>query len=69
MGRFLDSFAILLDVCDQRTYKGEPAIKLEGLASIGKKTIDVNPMLSSYENRLVVDNLAILKTGIEDPRI
>ncbi|MCE7734043.1 MAG: carbamoyltransferase HypF [Candidatus Heimdallarchaeota archaeon] len=65
MGRFLDSFAVLLDICDRRTYRGEPAIKLEGLASIGNETIDVYPLVSQQGNMMVVDNTSILKTGIE----
>ncbi len=32
VGRFLDSVSALLDVCHERTYEGEPAIKLEAIA-------------------------------------
>ncbi|MHA1952809.1 MAG: carbamoyltransferase HypF [Candidatus Heimdallarchaeaceae archaeon] len=29
-GRFLDSISVLLDICGEQTYEGEPAIRLEG---------------------------------------
>ena len=35
MGRVLDALAALLGVCYERTYEGEPAMKLEALASKG----------------------------------
>lgn len=34
-GRVLDAIACLLGVCDERTYEGEPAIKLEAVAGRG----------------------------------
>jgi hydrogenase maturation protein HypF len=34
-GRFLDAVSAFLDVCDERTYEGEPAMKLEALAVRG----------------------------------
>jgi hydrogenase maturation protein HypF len=34
-GRILDSISTLLDVCYQRTYEGEPAIRLEAFANQG----------------------------------
>jgi hydrogenase maturation protein HypF len=35
-GRFLDSVSVLLKVCFERTYEGEPAIKLEAIGSKGR---------------------------------
>jgi hydrogenase maturation protein HypF len=34
-GRFLDAVAALVDVCHERTYEGEPALRLEAAASEG----------------------------------
>ncbi len=34
-GRFLDAVASLLDICQYRTYRGEPAMRLEGFAIDG----------------------------------
>jgi hydrogenase maturation protein HypF len=39
-GRVLDAAAALLGVCYERTYEGEPAMKLEALAIKGKPTTD-----------------------------
>ncbi|UCF09795.1 MAG: carbamoyltransferase HypF [Candidatus Bipolaricaulota bacterium] len=35
-GRFLDAVAALLGVCDERTYEGEPAMRLEATAAKGE---------------------------------
>jgi len=35
-GRFLDAVAAWLGICSERTYEGEPAMKLEALAAQGK---------------------------------
>ena len=35
-GRILDALAALLDICWERTYEGEPAMKLESCATKGK---------------------------------
>ncbi len=44
-GRVLDAVAALLDICTQRTYEGEPAMKLEGVAHGGKDTLDLEPRM------------------------
>ncbi|MCP4763132.1 MAG: carbamoyltransferase HypF [archaeon] len=36
-GRLLDSVASLLDICQLKTYRGEPAMRLEGVAIKGNK--------------------------------
>jgi len=38
-GRILDAAAALLDICHERTYEGEPAMKLESVAVGGKNII------------------------------
>lgn len=65
MGRLLDSFAVLLGVADRRSYRSEPAIKLEGLASKGQNTIDNLSLVTKHNGMDVVDNLEILKIGLE----
>ena len=44
-GRVLDAVAAVLDVCYERTYEGEPAMKLESLAVKGKNTLRMKPKL------------------------
>ena len=36
-GRFLDALAYSLGVCNERTYDGEPAMKMESLLARGKR--------------------------------
>jgi len=62
-GRVLDAVAAVLGVCYERTYEGEPAMKLEAVATKGKdvlrleprmkgNTLDTAQMLSEiFENR------------------
>ncbi|MEM3403097.1 MAG: carbamoyltransferase HypF [Nitrososphaeria archaeon] len=44
-GRILDAISTLLDVCDIRTYEGEPAMKLESFALNAKGTFKVDPVI------------------------
>lgn len=39
MGRVLDSIAALFSICDERTYEGEPAMKLESYLELNKHCI------------------------------
>jgi hydrogenase maturation protein HypF len=41
MGRLLDAISCQLEVCNYRTYDGEPAMKLEPLLERGSESIDV----------------------------
>jgi len=45
-GRILDAVAAILDVCYERTYEGEPAMKLESSALQGKDALKLNPILN-----------------------
>jgi hydrogenase maturation protein HypF len=45
-GRVLDAISALLGLCDVRSYEGEPAIKLESAAVIGKDTLNLKPQIS-----------------------
>ena len=44
-GRVLDSVSALLDICHERTYEGEPAMKLESTAVGGRYVLDLKPQL------------------------
>jgi hydrogenase maturation protein HypF len=46
-GRVLDAVAAVLGVCFERTYEGEPAMKLESVALGGKEKLNLKPVLHS----------------------
>ncbi|HXZ98336.1 MAG TPA: carbamoyltransferase HypF [Candidatus Acidoferrum sp.] len=45
-GRVLDAISAILDLCHERTYEGEPAMKLESAAFGGKDVLGIEPMLN-----------------------
>lgn len=46
-GRILDAVAAILGICFERTYEGEPAMKVEALASKGEDLLKLEPELES----------------------
>jgi hydrogenase maturation protein HypF len=44
-GRILDAVSVLLGVCNERTYEGEPAMKLEAAAKRGRDTLELEPQI------------------------
>mgnify|MGYP001052741845 CR=1 FL=1 len=46
-GRVLDAVSALLGVCYERTYEGEPAMKLESAAVRGKDVLSLEPKIDS----------------------
>ncbi|MEM3783621.1 MAG: carbamoyltransferase HypF [Candidatus Bathyarchaeia archaeon] len=44
-GRVLDAVAAVLGVCYERTYEGEPAMKLESVALEGKDVLKLSPII------------------------
>lgn len=44
-GRVLDAVSALLDICHERTYEGEPAMRLESVAAGGKDVLDLKPRI------------------------
>ena len=44
-GRVLDAVSALLGICYERTYEGEPAMKLESVAIQGKDKLNLSPRL------------------------
>ena len=45
-GRVLDAVSALLGICYERTYEGEPAMKLESVALRGKDKLNLSPRLN-----------------------
>lgn len=44
-GRVLDAISAVLGVCYERTYEGEPSMKLESAAMKGKEVLKLNPVI------------------------
>ncbi len=59
-GRFLDAVAAWLGLCQERTYEGEPAMRLEALAAQGKPAFFEPPVIQRGE-ALVLDTVEIFK--------
>lgn len=53
-GRFLDAVAAWLGICRERTYEGEPAMKLEACAAQGKP-VPLAPPIAQREGVFVVE--------------
>ena len=45
-GRVLDAIAATLGICCERTYEGEPAMKLESIATKGGDTLNLEPVIN-----------------------
>ncbi|MGD8546075.1 MAG: carbamoyltransferase HypF, partial [Candidatus Bathyarchaeota archaeon] len=45
-GRILDAVSAILGICHERTYEGEPAMKLEAIASKGKEVLNLEPQFT-----------------------
>ena len=61
-GRVLDAVAALLDLCYERTYEGEPAMKLEAVAVRGKDKLNLKPKTSGN----VLDTTAMILSIFEN---
>lgn len=60
-GRLLDAAAALLGVCTERTYEGEPAMKLESFAMKGKDIVEIPVSIKKKDGRYVLDTTKILE--------
>lgn len=56
-GRVLDAVSAVLGICCERTYEGEPSMKLESAAMRGKDVMKLQPMIKSN----TLDTTAMLK--------
>ncbi|MDD2439172.1 MAG: carbamoyltransferase HypF [Methanosarcinaceae archaeon] len=48
-GRVLDAASTLLGICKERSYEGEPAMKLEAAAKKSRKKIEIEPVFRNCE--------------------
>lgn len=63
-GRVLDAVAAVLGTCYERTYEGEPAMKLESMAIKGKDALKLEPVI----NGNVLDTTQLLLEIFENQR-
>ena len=63
-GRFLDAVSSLVGACNERTYEGEPAMKLESFASRGSPRQIELPLIKT-QGLLRLDQNSILKRLVE----
>ncbi len=63
-GRILDAISSILGACYKRTYEGEPAMKLEALASKGKPSIEIPIRIKKEDEVFIGDTGEIVYTVI-----
>jgi hydrogenase maturation protein HypF len=60
-GRVLDAVSCLLRICDERTYEGEPAIKLEAAAAQGDaREVELEPAIERMGGKPTLDTSKLL---------
>ncbi len=60
-GRVLDAISCLLGICSERTYEGEPAIKLEAAAALGDpREVRLDPAFEEVQGKTIVDTSKLL---------
>ncbi|MBZ9570162.1 carbamoyltransferase HypF [Methanobrevibacter sp. TMH8] len=64
-GRILDSIAVALNICGERTYEGECSMKLESFAYGAKGNISIKPVFKKVDKRPVLDTNTLLSDIIE----
>lgn len=65
-GRILDSISCLLGICNERTYEGEPAIKLESVANTGNpEKVEITADFKKAGGIRVIDTTSILLQTLE----
>lgn len=60
-GRILDAVSALLGVCTERTYEGEPAMKLEAFAMRGKDCVEIPVSIEKKEGKYMLDTTGIIE--------
>jgi len=60
MGRVLDALSALLHICYERTYEGEPAIRLEHIASQGEKDALKFTIPIKHQTKLWIDTTELM---------
>ncbi len=60
-GRVLDAISCLLGICNERTYEGEPAIKLEAAAAGGgARGVGIEPVIKKSSGKTIMDTSNLL---------
>jgi hydrogenase maturation protein HypF len=59
-GRILDAISSILNVCNERTFEGEPAMMLEAFASKGRESVDIPVVIEKKDGMYVLDTTRIL---------
>lgn len=63
-GRILDAASALFGICLKRTYEGEPAMRLEALASTGKQKHDLGGEIISRNGKYVLNTTKMFQKMI-----
>jgi len=67
MGRLLDAVAVMLDVCGYRTYEGEPPIRLESIAKLGKpSSISLRLPVEKEHGKYIINTSDFILSIIEN---
>lgn len=61
-GRILDAVSAVLGICNERTYEGEPSMKLESIAMKGKDVLKLKPKIKDD----ILDTTQMLKDIFEN---
>ncbi|UCG37376.1 MAG: carbamoyltransferase HypF, partial [Candidatus Bathyarchaeota archaeon] len=69
-GRILDAASAILDLCYERTYQGEPAMKLESAAVYGRDVLSIKPQIASdtLATTNIIEAVFNASTTTADPR-
>jgi len=59
-GRVLDAISSILDICHERTYEGEPALRLEAQAFEGRANVEMPVVIKKLDNRYVLDTTELI---------
>jgi hydrogenase maturation protein HypF len=64
-GRVLDSISALLKICQEKTYQGEPAVRLESIATRGNDNVKITPEINKQNGKYIFDTTKLLNDLLE----
>ncbi len=65
-GRILDAISVLLGISFRRTYEGEGAMRLEGVAGRGDgEAVDIPVVVERWEGRYILNTTALVQGAVE----